>query len=164
MYLAFCPFPGLKLRGSFHRVLFRVNQAGGAEAKRMFLTPVGLYIFVHPVVFLVHDLYNHVGWFFALQKAPIKKMPPPLTPHVMWYDVISRLGLSASLLTPGPHYELEEGKVGHFFDWGLLESKKPSYMTIWVMYKKYHRVYKNVQAYRSQEHPLSFCSTCLIHS
>ena len=59
--------------------LLRVNQAGGAEAKMTFLTPVGLYIFVHPVVFLVHDPYNHVGWFFALQKAPIKKMPnlPP---------------------------------------------------------------------------------------
>ena len=54
-----------------------MNQAGRAEAKRIFLTPVGLYIFVHPVVFLVHDPYNHVGLFFALQKAQIKKMPNP---------------------------------------------------------------------------------------
>ena len=65
------------------------------------------------------------------------------------------------------HCELDGGLGGgvwHFFDRGLLESKKPSYMIILVMYKKYHRVNKNVQAYRSQEHPLGFCSTCLIHS
>ena len=52
----------------------------------MFLTPVGLYIFVHPVVFLVHDPYKHVGWFFALQKAPIKKMPNP--PPLIHSDVV----------------------------------------------------------------------------
>ena len=39
------------------------------------MTPVGLYIFVHPVVFVVHDPYNHVGWFFALQQGPNQKMP-----------------------------------------------------------------------------------------
>ena len=81
-----------------------MNQAGRAEAKRIFLTPVGLYIFVHPVVFLVHDPYNHVGWFFALQKASLKKImtPPPLgdvfmllTIHIhCFYAYALRLALS----------------------------------------------------------------------
>ena len=48
-----------------------------AEANRMFPTPVGFCKFVKPVVFLVHDPNKHVGWFFALKKAPIKKMPTP---------------------------------------------------------------------------------------
>ena len=52
-----------------------MNQASIAEAKGMFPTPVGLYKFVNPVVFLVHDPNKHVGWFFAL-----KKCPPHLTP------------------------------------------------------------------------------------
>ena len=82
-----------------------MNQAGGAEAKMTFLTPVGLYIFVHPVVFLVHDPYKHVGWFFALQKAPIKKMPNPPPPNPpsnsQWAMVQPMYQLLA--LAPAPH-------------------------------------------------------------
>ena len=57
-----------------------MNQAGRAEAKRTFLTPVGLYKFVHLVVIFVHDPYNHVGRFFALQKASFKNIPDPPPP------------------------------------------------------------------------------------
>ena len=32
-----------------------------------FLTLEGMYKFVHPVDYVVHDPYEHVGWFFALQ-------------------------------------------------------------------------------------------------
>jgi hypothetical protein len=43
------------------------------------------------------------------------------------------------------------GGGGQFFYISTLESKKPSYMFMWVMYNIDHRVYKLVQAYRSQE-------------
>ena len=70
--------------------------------------------------------------------------------------------------TETQNFELDDGGLGggvrYFFYRDLLESQKPSYMIIWVMYKNNHKVYKVVQAYRSQERPLGFCLTCLIHS
>ena len=43
------------------------------------------------------------------------------------------------------------GGVGLSFKKSLLESRKPSYLFIWVMYNVVRMVYQLVQAYRSQE-------------
>jgi hypothetical protein len=52
------------------------------------------------------------------------------------------------------HWELDGGLgggVGLSFKKSLLESKKPPYLFIWVMYRVDQMVYQLVQAYRSQE-------------
>ena len=43
------------------------------DRKRMFLTPVGLYKFVHLSDYVVHDPYEQVRWFSALEKAFFKR-------------------------------------------------------------------------------------------